>query len=200
MVQLLHNVFPRFAERGEQGGFQQQDANECWVELMGVLKRHLNMKNEADKSVVDTFFGLEFDTETKCVESEEEPVTKSKEHFLQYNCYIDKDVKYLFSGLKNRLQESMTKRSEILDRDAEYMKTLKVSRLPGYLTVQMVRFQFKQKDAINAKILKDVKFPMMLDTFDLCSPELQEKLIPMRNKFKEYEDAIGLFSHQRFTT
>ena len=193
-------MFPRFAERGEQGGFQQQDANECWVELMGVLKRHLNMKNEHEKSVVDTFFGLEFDTETKCVESEEEPVTKSKEHFLQYNCYIDKDVKYLFSGLKNRLQESMTKRSEILDRDAEYMKTLKVSRLPGYLTVQMVRFQFKQKDAINAKILKDVKFPMMLDTFDLCSPELQEKLIPMRNKFKEYEDAIGLFSHQRIET
>ena len=199
LVQLLHNVFPRFAERGEQGGFQQQDANECWVELMGVLKRHLSMKNEPEKSVIDTFFGLEFDTETKCVESEaESEISKSKEHFLQYNCYIDKDVKYLFSGLKNRLQESMTKRSETLDRDAEYIKTLKVSRLPGYLTVQMVRFQFKQKDAINAKILKDVKFPMMLDTFDLCSPELQEKLIPMRNKFKEYEDAIGHVSHQRF--
>lgn len=190
LVQLLHNVFPRFAERGEQGGFQQQDANECWVELMGVLKRHLNMKDAPSKSVVDTFFGLEFDTETKCVESDAEPVSKSKEHFLQYNCYIDKEVKYLFSGLKNRLQESMSKRSEVLDRDAEYIKTLKVARLPGYLTVQMVRFQFKQKDAINAKILKDVKFPMMLDTFDLCSPELQEKLVPMRNKFKEYEDAI----------
>ena len=106
LVQLLHNVFPRFAERGEQGGFQQQDANECWIELMGVLKRHLNMKDNETaansvKSVVDTYFGLEFETETKCVESEEEPVTKSKEHFLQYNCYIDKDVKYLSSGLKN---------------------------------------------------------------------------------------------------
>jgi len=190
LVQLLHNVFPRFAERGEQGGFQQQDANECWVELMGVLKRHLNMKDVPSKSVIDTFFGLEFETETKCVESEEEPVSKSKEHFLQYNCYIDKDVKYLFSGLKNRLTESMTKRSAVLDRDAEYIKTLKVSRLPGYLTVTMVRFQFKQKDAINAKILKDVKFPMMLDTFDLCTSELQEKLVSMRTKFKDYEDFI----------
>ena len=76
-------------------------------------------------------------------------------------------------------------------RDAEYMKTLKVSRLPGYLTVTMVRFQFKQKDAINAKILKDVKFPMMLDTFDLCTSELQEKLVSMRTKFKDYEDFIG---------
>ena len=84
----------------------------------------------------------------------------------------------------------MTKRSNVLDRDAEYLKTLKVSRLPGYMTVQMVRFQFKQKDAINAKILKDIKFPMMLDTFDLCTTELQNKLLPMRTKFKEYEDSV----------
>ena len=69
LVQLLHNVFPRFAERGEQGGFQQQDANECWIELMGVLKRHLDMNESAaakSKSVIDTYFGLEFDTEVKC--------------------------------------------------------------------------------------------------------------------------------------
>merc|ERR1711874_464529 len=193
LVQLLHNVFPRFAERGEQGGFQQQDANECWIELMGVLKRHLDMKESAsakNKSVIDTYFGLEFDTEVKCIESDLEPVTKSKEHFLQYNCYIDKEVKYLYSGLKNRLEERMSKRSEVLDRDAEYIKTLKVARLPGYLTVQMVRFQFKQKDAINAKILKDIKFPMMLDVHDLCASELQNKLLPMRSKFKDYEDAI----------
>ena len=82
------------------------------------------------------------------------------------------------------MQESLTKHSPSLDRDAEYVKTLRVNRLPGYLTVQMVRFQFKQKDAINAKILKDVKFPMMLDTFELCNDELQQKLVPMRNKFK----------------
>merc|ERR1711860_59939 len=56
--------------------------------------------------------------------------------------------------------------------------------------IQMVRFQFKQKDAVNAKILKDIKFPMQLDTFDLCSPELQQKLVPMRKKFKAYEDKV----------
>ena len=158
--------------------------------------------------MIDQYFGLTFDTETKCVESEEEPASISKEHFLQFNCYIDKDVKYLASGLKNvrafnktslkfqiekvffsarhfqRLQESLEKKSPTLDRDAQYVKKLKVSRLPGYMTVQMVRFQFKQKDAVNAKILKDIKFPQMLDTFELCSEELQQKLVPMRKKFK----------------
>ena len=84
------------------------------------------------------------------------------------------------------MQESLTKTSPTLDREAEYVKTLKVSRLPGYLTVQMVRFQFKQKDSegINAKILKDIKFPKMLDTFDFCSEDLRQKLIPMRTQFK----------------
>ena len=84
------------------------------------------------------------------------------------------------------MQESLTKTSPTLDREAEYVKTLKVSRLPGYLTVQMVRFQFKQKDSegINAKILKDIKFPKMLDTFDTCSDDLKQKLMPMRKQFK----------------
>merc|ERR1719266_39663 len=141
-------------------------------------------------SVVDKYFGLEFATETKCVETEAEPAVKSTERFLQYSCYIDKDVKYLATGLKNRLQENITKKSSILDRDAEYIKTLKVSRLPGYLTVQMMRFQYKQKDAVNAKILKDIKFPLILDVFDLCTADLQQRLVPMRTKFKEHEDRV----------
>ena len=29
---------------------------------------------------------------------------------------------------------------------------------------------------------------MVLDVFDLCTPELKEKLLPIRGKFKEMED------------
>ena len=65
----------------------------------------------------------------------------------------------------------------------------KISRLPAYLTIQFVRFFYKEKGAINAKILKDVKFPMEFDAFDLCSAELQKKLLPMREKFKGLEDS-----------
>merc|ERR1712150_294030 len=53
-----------------------------------------------------------------------------------------------------------------------------------------MRFQFKQKDAVNAKILKDIKFPQVLDVFELCSKELQDKLAPMRTKFKDHEDRL----------
>ena len=52
-------------------------------------------------SIIEQYFGITFDTTMKCAESEEEPATEMKEHMLQYNVHIDKDVKYLHSGLVN---------------------------------------------------------------------------------------------------
>lgn len=36
--------------------------------------------------------------------------------------------------------------------------------------------------------IQDVKFSMNLDVYDLCTEELQKKLMPVREKFKEEED------------
>lgn len=79
----------------------------------------------------------------------------------------------------------------------------KISRLPAYLTVNFVRFQYKGKEGVNAKILKDIKFPIDFDAFELCSKPLQEKLTPMRLKFKVSVDSyfsktsrIMLISHE----
>lgn len=98
------------------------------------------------------------------------------------------DVKYLHAGLKSRLEEELIKKSPSLNRDATYLKTSKISRLPAYLSINFIRFFYKEKNSINAKILKDVKFPFSLDLYDLCTPELQAKLMPLRQKFKEVED------------
>lgn len=108
---------------------------------------------------------------------------------MQILLYLAKlDVKYLQSGLKSRLEEEIVKLSPTLNRDANYLKTSKISRLPAYLSINLIRFFYKEKNSINAKILKDVKFPLNLDLYDLCAPELQAKLLPMRQKFKEFED------------
>lgn len=37
-------------------------------------------------------------------------------------------------------------------------------------------------------MLQDIKFPMSLDVFELCTVELQQRLIPARDKFKAEED------------
>lgn len=198
LLQTLHSVFPQFAQTGEKGTYRQQDANECWVELLKMLQQKLQPIRkgiEGEKSYesfIEQFFGGTFDCAMKCIEAEDEEPSKSKENFLQLSCFINQEVKYMHSGLRLRLNEQLTKRSATLDRDAVYTKQSLISRLPAYLTINFVRFQYKGKEGINAKVLKDIKFPIEFDSFDLCAPELQEKLLPMRNKFKELEDAAVL--------
>lgn len=199
LLQNLHVAFPQFAERTEQGVFQQQDANECWVQLVRMFQQKLPGMSDGEpmevegaasstKGFMDQYFRGEFDSVLKCAEAPDEEPTKSIETFYQLSCYIQQEVKYLQTGLKLRLQENIVKSSPSLGRDAQYIKESKLSRLPAYLTIQMVRFYYKEKENINAKILKDVKFPMILDVWDLCSDSLQKKLVPARDKFKIMED------------
>lgn len=201
LLQMMHLAFPRFAEKSEHGRFQQQDANECWTELIRMLQQKLPAKDNPapsedseqsykPRSLIEQYFGGTFETELKCMECEDEPPTKGKEDFLQLSCFISTDVKYMISGIKSKMQEQLTKMSPTLGRDAIYTKTSTISRLPAYLTVQFVRFYYKEKEAINAKILKEVMFPSNFDAFSLCSNELKQKLMPMRNKINKYEHSI----------
>lgn len=199
-LQVLHMAYPQFAEKSEHGGFQQQDANECWTEIVRCLQQKLpgltdgtdstnqNASAAGSKGFMDQYFGGDFDVVMKCEESEDESESRSTEKYYQLSCFIEKEVKYMHTGLRSRLEEHITKNSPTLGRDAVYKKSNKIRRLPGYLTIQFVRFYFKEKESINAKILKDVKFPLSLDVFELCTEELQQKLIPAREKFKEQED------------
>ncbi|XP_013393115.1 ubiquitin carboxyl-terminal hydrolase 14-like [Lingula anatina] len=199
LLSILQMVFPQFAEKeSEHGNWAQQDANECWTLIVRCLQQKLTSLEDTapvdgstpapTRGFIDQFMGVEMTSTMKCVEAPEEPPTIMKENLLQLSCFIEKDVKYLQTGLKSRLEEHITKNSPTLGRDAQYEKTSKISRLPAYLTIQFVRFFYKEKEAVNAKILKDVKFTEILDLFDLCTEELQQKLVPMRTKFKEEED------------
>lgn len=194
LVNLFRTTFPRFAEQGEQGMYMQQDASECWNELTRLLMQEVPSKDaeKTDKkfssSLIDQYFSGEYSCEWKCIESEEEGVTHNTDKFQQLMCHINQDVKYLHTGLMAKMEEHIDKRSPVLDRDAKYVKKSKISRLPAYLTVVMVRFFYKEKGAVNAKILKDVKFPINLDVYELCTPELQKKLQPIREKYKDMDD------------
>lgn len=191
-LQVLHSVFPHFAEKGEGGALQQQDANECWTQIMRLLQQKIpglqSPPGASSGSLIDQYFGIDCKAVMKCDESEDEPESISTERLYQLSCFINQDVKYLHTGLRARLKETITKASPSLNRDASYTKSSTITRLPGYLTVQFVRFFYKEKEKVNAKILKDVKFTMMLDVYDLCDKELQDKIKPMRDKFKEKED------------
>ena len=170
----------------------QQDASECWTELMTILSRLLRQED-----VVNRYFRGK---EVACLQNTEaasEPSEESQETFLQLNCNITPEVKYVESGLRARMTEKLTKRSPILEKDCLYEKTKKLTRLPAYLCVEFVRFFYKEKEGISAKILKDVKFPMVLDTFEFCAPDLIEKLVPMRDRFKAVDDEAALVAAKK---
>ncbi|KAI6205113.1 hypothetical protein M3Y94_00755700 [Aphelenchoides besseyi] len=190
---LMHKLYPQFATQGEQGGWQQQDANECFSELLREFAdaSEIDVKderNEVKKVPVRRFLEGEFEIQMKNTENPEEAVQTSKEKFMQLSCFLSQDTRYLQSGIRSKLSEEIVKHSNTLGKDCTYLKEAKISRLPAHLTIQMVRFFYKEKDQVNAKILKDVKFPMILDLCDCCTPELQAKLRPYRDAFKEYED------------
>lgn len=210
LVQLVRTVFPQFATMGEHGTPQQQDANECLTELLRVLQQKIprleaspnpsnvvsssspNEYSRKTSSLIDQYFGGEFTCTMKNEESDEEAVTTNFESFLQLSCFINQDVKYVNTGLKLRLEERLTKMSSNLGRDASYLKTSRISRLPGYLCISLVRFFYKEKERVSAKVLKDVKFPMVLDTYDLCTSDLQEKLKPSREHFRLQDEELKL--------
>lgn len=194
LLRMLHRTIPRFAQRGEGNVFQQQDANECWTELTRILQQNLKPMNQDSKysNFVDQYFSGTFEAEMKCDEAPEEAVSKSEENFLQLSCFISQDVRYMQAGLTSRMKETITKLSPTLNRDASYTKTSRISRLPAYLTIQFVRFHYKGNVQTNAKLLRDVKFSMILDVYELCTKELQEKLAPMRLKYKKADDLAAV--------
>lgn len=42
-AQVLHHELPQFATRDEHGQWVQQDANECWTELLRAFQTQLKM-------------------------------------------------------------------------------------------------------------------------------------------------------------
>ncbi|CAH8653950.1 unnamed protein product [Schistosoma intercalatum] len=103
---------------------------------------------------------------------------------------MHQDVKYLLTGIRNGLTGNLTKHSSLLNQNAVYKHLSLISRLPAYLCIHFVRFSYKEDKQINAKILKDVKFPLTLDMHEFCTPELQHKLLPMREKQRLKEDEV----------
>jgi ubiquitin carboxyl-terminal hydrolase 14 len=103
LLQAVHSAFPRFAERGEGGVWAQQDANECWTELVRMLQQKLKPKEAESKygSVVDQYFGGKLAVEWKNNEAPEEVTSNSREDFLQLSCFIATETKYMHSGLKS---------------------------------------------------------------------------------------------------
>jgi ubiquitin carboxyl-terminal hydrolase 14 len=162
----------------------QQDAEECWSQILSVLRTNVKAP-DSEKSFVDTFMSGTITSTLKCDESPDEPVITATEPFLKLNCHISSSTSFMADGIMAALSEKLEKRSDILDRNAVWTKTSKVTRLPKYLVVHFVRFYWKRDSNKKAKILKKVKFPLELDATAFCTDELKNKTLPVRDALRE---------------
>lgn len=176
---VLRQVNPQFAERGQNGIFAQQDAEECWGELLTRLASALTSPADDNSNHIDDLFSFCMRSEDRCTESDE--VIERFEDVRALKCHISVNVSHLQQGIKEGLEETIEKRSETLGRSAQWNRTSKMHTLPPFLIVQYVRFFWKPAEAVKAKILRRVSFPIVLDVFDYCSDQLKEGLKTKRD-------------------
>lgn len=99
-VQLLRQVFPRFGE-SNANGFLQQDAEECWGELVSVLRNNLNGVDDnggvsTSKKWIEQYMMGELTSVMKSSEAPDEQPTISVEPFTKLNINIGAGGKTLF--------------------------------------------------------------------------------------------------------
>ncbi|KAH7882689.1 hypothetical protein F5I97DRAFT_301459 [Phlebopus sp. FC_14] len=193
---VLRQVVPQFneidrAKMGMLAGYAQQDAEECWTQMTNALKEVPGIDPSGssiqNKKFVDQFMMGEMRRELKCDEAPEEPPTVTFERVIKIDCNISISTNYMHTGIMDALTSKLEKRSPSLGREAVYSQTSRMSRLPSYLTVHMVRFYWRRDIGKKAKIMRKVKFATELDALDIVTPELKEKLTPVSRRLKGIE-------------
>ncbi|TCD68576.1 deubiquitinating enzyme [Steccherinum ochraceum] len=197
----LREAFPQFAEMSRSGnkmmggGYAQQDAEECWVQLLGSLRDVPGLPGPsgsgASKRFIEQYLTGEVRRELTCDEAPEEPASVTTEKVLKIECNITINTNYMHSGIMDALDVKIEKASPSLGRDAVYSSKTRLSRLPSYLTVHMVRFAWRRDIEKKAKIMRKVKFPTEFDALDLVTDDLKAKLTPVSRKLKEIESQRG---------
>ncbi|KAF8654777.1 hypothetical protein AX16_003432 [Volvariella volvacea WC 439] len=201
-LQTLRQVNPQFAERDRSGkgsaglpglgGYAQQDAEECYTQVINTLRNVPGIGpngagNTEGKKFVDQYLMGEVQRTLTCDEAPEEPPSVQIEHILKLESNITITTNYMATGLQNALDTKVEKVSPTLGRQSLYSQTSRLTRLPGYLTIHMVRFAWRQDIQKKAKIMRKVKFPLEFDALDIVTDGLKEKMLPVSRRLKEIE-------------
>lgn len=193
-LNVLRDKYPQFAQQTNAGVYMQQDAEECWTQLIYSLSQGLQASSlfkQVSATLVKELFGIELQNTVKCSESGES--STETETVFALKCHISQEVNHLHEGLKHGLKGELEKTSQLLGRSALFIKESHINKLPQYLTVQFVRFFWKRESNQKAKILRKVGYPLVLDVLDFCTEELKGKLAePRKTLFAAEETKAGL--------
>lgn len=183
---MLRERFPQFGEQNRQGQYSQQDAEECWTQLVYTLKETVKDASTPTESAINKLFGVGLHTKLTCEESGESIEEDNTAYTVK--CNIDNEVNNLTEGIKLALKDDREKNSEKLGRLAVFTGSSAITKLSPYMTVQMVRFFYKVQAAQKAKILRKVTFPLILDMYEFCSDDMKKQLDGPREAVRHEED------------
>ncbi|CAK9165303.1 unnamed protein product [Ilex paraguariensis] len=182
---VLRKKYPQFGQL-HNGSFMQQDAEECWTQLLYTLSQSLKSPSSSENpDPLKALFGIELVSRVHCPESGEE--STETESIYSLKCHISHEVNHLHEGLRHGLKSELEKASPSLGRSAVHLKDSRINGLPRYLTIQFVRFFWKRESNQKAKILRKVDFPLELDVYDLCSDDLRKRLEAPRQILRDEE-------------
>jgi len=203
----LRQLFPQFDQRGEGDAPMQQDAEECLTQIMQVLNS--KCKTSSGEALVENLFGITMDVKLKCAETDAEGESVEEEKQFKLSCHIDGSVPsgdgtnkggtdLITQSIEKSLEGTLEKMSPTLGRLAVYNKSYRIKRLPKYLLTQFVRFYWKQDTQKKAKILRQVKFPVMLDMKEYCTDEYQQRIMKFREQaLKKQEEEKAALKRQK---
>uniref|UniRef100_A0A6N2N524 Ubiquitin carboxyl-terminal hydrolase n=1 Tax=Salix viminalis TaxID=40686 RepID=A0A6N2N524_SALVM len=182
---VLRKKYPQFGQL-HNGIYMQQDAEECWTQLLYTLSQSLRSPSPSQNpDTTKALFGIELVSRVHCQESGEESLETESVYSLK--CHISQEVNHLHEGLKHGLKSELEKASPSLGRSAIYLKESCINALPRYLTVQFVRFFWKRESNQKAKILRKVDYPLELDVYNFCSDDLRKNLEAPRQILRDEE-------------
>jgi len=191
---VLRDAVPQFSERSRTGNsYAQQDAEECWTQVTNRL-RDVPGATTFGTSSPRTKFVDQYMTGTmvrtlSSPEAPDEPPTVNEENVLKVDCNITGNTNFMLSGIMEALNQPVIKHSPTLGREATYGSRSRLSRLPTYLAIHMVRFTWRRDINKKAKIMRKVKFPNEFDALEIATDELREKMRPITTRRGEIEKA-----------
>lgn len=166
-VNHLRTNYRQFAEMTPRGGYSQQDAEEFYNTLTGVIQREVDRSN----TPFNTLLGIELEERLTCQETDQEPAVIKYEGVNKLVCNIrggsgsSHAVDHLYEGLKLGLEGTVEKFSAVLNRNAVWNRKQRVASLPRYLCFQFMRFFWKatpdnrDHTGVKCKILRPVSYP-----------------------------------------
>uniref|UniRef100_A0A7S1CA16 ubiquitinyl hydrolase 1 n=1 Tax=Bicosoecida sp. CB-2014 TaxID=1486930 RepID=A0A7S1CA16_9STRA len=205
----LRQAFPQFGETDGRGIPKQQDAEEFQNVLMTCLGNALTKPSPSVPSLgdrgnaLDAVLGFKVRVTMTCQETDAEPPSVRSEGQRKLVCNIEggagakNQINDLSEGVKLNLRGSLTKRSEVLGRDAEWVVDRRLESLPRVLAVQFMRFYWKptpdsrDRAGVKCKMMRPVSFPTHnFDVRDFCTPEVQARLAVERTKARDEEERL----------